>query len=74
MLVNMNGLGDLMRLLIHSYNNCGRLMVHADFKVVVTDFFDGLPGNVLYVQAGIGVDFSKNHTEGVFDGCFTCNF
>ena len=72
--LQMNWLGNIWTLTIHCYNNNCSFIIHSDFIGIITNLFDGLSGDLLEVNLSLSMNLSEDHTDGVLDCTFTCNF
>ncbi len=70
----VDGLGDIGALFIDGDDDDGSFVIHADVDGVVADFLDGLSGNLLEVDFGLGADLAEDHADAVFDGALAGDF
>lgn len=62
LLLNMDGISDLLRLLVNGDDNCGILIVESLSNIIITDFLDSLSGDLFNLESSLRGDFSENHT------------
>lgn len=65
--VEMNTLGDIWRLFVDGNDDGGSFVIHTDFAGVVSNFLDGLPGDLFEVDFCFRLYFSEEHAKGVLD-------
>ena len=69
--LGVNALGDIRRLLVHGNEHGAALVVELQVGVHVADVLDGVAGDFLEVDDGLGSDFAGNHHEARVHECFT---
>lgn len=68
LLLDVDGVSDLLRLLVNSDDDGGVLVVESLGDIIISDLLDGLSGDLLDLEVSLGGDFSENHAESVLDG------
>jgi len=70
----MDTLGNLGWLLVNGNDySCG-FVIHSNLIGIISNFLDGLSGNLFKVDISRGADLSENHADWVFNSTLACNF
>ena len=72
--VLMDTLGDFGWLFVNGNDYCCGFVIHSDFVGIISNFLNGLSGDLFEVDVSTCADLPENHADWVFDGTLACDF